>query len=207
MNHAPHILEHLRQRIRELEGHALHAHSAHGSGVPAVDEVLGGLPRPGMVEVVGKRGTGVTRLALVLAAAATRRERVAWFDPSQVLYPPTARHLGVQLQNFVLVRPPAERALWSLEQLLRSGCFGLVVAGTGTAVGTSGRLLARAARLGHCTLLLLQRRHCTALPADLRLQLDGEQAHVTRSRRGVAGQTVCLPPWPEELHPWSQPSR
>ena len=124
-------LEELRAQIRALEGGAPVRRQRQTSGVEEIDRLLGGLPRPGIVEVCGRVGAGRVRVVGALLAAATARRRaVVWVDPMRRLYPPALAELGVELRRLLLVRPAEDGRqpwLWAAEQLLRSGCFELVV--------------------------------------------------------------------------------
>src|SRR5690606_32371474 len=207
-------LDALRARIREIEGSARVERRRHSSGVELVDELVGGLPCPGLVEISGPPGTGRTRLALQLVAAATAGGRaVAWVDPERRLYPPAVEALGVPLHRLLLVRPPAVASpgeggpvVWAAEQILRSGCFPLVVVNLpdqreGFDRG-GGHTWARAAERGHCTALVLTTRPRRPFPAEIRLATGAGRVQVLRDRGGRPGSGAALP-WPEALDPWS----
>ncbi|MEQ1506004.1 MAG: recombinase RecA, partial [Myxococcota bacterium] len=124
-------LDALRVRIRALEGGTSVRRRRVASGVGPLDVLIGGLPEPGIVELAGPDGSGRVRLALGIAAAWTRAGRsVAWVDPARRLYPPACADLGVGLERLLIVRPTEDGSApwaWATEQLLRSGCFPLVV--------------------------------------------------------------------------------
>ena len=97
-------LEALRAQIRALEGGAPVQKHRESSGVGVIDELLGGLPRPGIVEVCGALGSGRVLVAGSLLAEATRRRRaVVWVDPLRRLYPPALAELGVELDRLLIV--------------------------------------------------------------------------------------------------------
>lgn len=193
------------------------------SGIAGLDTLIGGLVRPGLVELTGPEGTGVDRLALSLVAEQTRRrQRVAWVDRSRSLYPPAALAAGVDLDRLLVVRPPAAGAeggrhagTWAVEQVLRSGCFGLVV--VSEALDAQGHPFAehrfagtrwrQAAEQGGCTGLFVTRspQLRRLLQADVRLGVEGRRLTVLRDRRRTSGAVGLLPPWPESLDPWAQP--
>lgn len=192
----------LRARIRQIEGRPATRRRVRPTGVSAVDDALGGLPQPGLVELFGPPGSGATRLALALVAARTRTERVGWVDPQHLLYPPTARALGVDLERLVLLRPPADLVAWSVEQLLRSGCFSLVVATSPPAAAGVGRRWDRAAERGGATLLVCGTQPHRDLPSQAQLATRRTAARVQRHRHGRAGVTLTLPSWPAGRDPW-----
>jgi hypothetical protein len=190
-------LDVLRARIRALEGGPRIERRRAPSGVEAIDRLLGGLPVPGVVEVVGADGAGRTRLALDLAAAITseRRQLVAWIDPLCRLHPPTAAARGVALERLLIVRTVEDASspwAWATEQILRSGNFPLVVTDLPSANAprmASRRVLshgwARAAEHGSSTALVLS--HCITreLPADVRLAVGERTLTVLRDRGGL----------------------
>jgi hypothetical protein len=192
----------LRQRIREIEGRPAVQTRSRASGLACVDDVLGGLPQPGVVYLSGSRGSGVTRLALGMTAAKTKRTRVAWVDIPKQLYPPTAHAFGIDLQRLLLIRPSPERAGWAVEQVTRSGCFECVVVGLPQALMHFGPRWSRATQLG-CSTLIVLGAHCPRdLSVDVRIEVQGEHAVVTRRRGGGVGQTLAMPPWPVGGSPW-----
>lgn len=200
-------LDALRARVRELEG----AHVVTRRvpiGVEAVDARLGGLPRPGLVELCGPDGSGRHRLACAWAAALTaRREAVAWADLARELYPPGVLQHGVSARHLLVVRPAHDRAEWAVEQLLRAGCFSLVIVTGAIPGGRAGPRWARAAEHGHSTALVVQDQPDRRLPATVRLAVDGEALLVTRDRAGgVPGRSAPLPPWPIAADPWAEAS-
>lgn len=198
-------LDALRQRIREIEGRPATPRTTVTSGDDGLDTAAGGLPCPGLVEVVGTVGSGRTRVAMAWAAARTRAgEPVAWIDPERVLYPPTAAVLGVDLAQLLVVRPDPLHAAWATEQVLRSGCFGLVVLAAPPDTRGLGARWQQAVRHGHTTLVLLATAPGRDLPIDLRLVVRGASAVVQRRRGGGHGQVVALPAWPEGADPWDE---
>jgi hypothetical protein len=229
-------IQDLRARIREIEGFSGGfspiVRLREPSGLPGLDAILGGLPRPGLVELVGAPGSGRARVAAAVAAArVARRHEVAWVDGDSVLYPPGLARLGVDLDHVLVVRPPADGtpgAVWAAEQILRSGCFSLVVIQIQVRAETPRRFaadpdgraetprrfaadprawcwggLARAAEHGGCTGLVLSTGSSRDLPADLRLAVGDGRLTVLRDRSGRAGAEVEVPPWPEEADPWA----
>jgi hypothetical protein len=205
----------LRARIQELEGGPRVAHTRVPSGSSTVDGLIGGLVRPGLIELNGPSGCGAVRLALSIAAAETRARRwVAWVDRERTLHPPAALALGVDLDRLLIVQPPAGAAAggrhagtWAVEQLLRSGCFRVVVvtpdpgAPPHRFAGTRWR---QAAEKGDATGLVLTRRpgEGRRLQPDVRLTVDGSRVSVARDRAGRTGAIGVLPSWGAHIDPW-----
>ena len=211
MGAAPEVLHALRAKIRELEGASAPVQRRRvPSGVAEIDALLGGLPIPGIVELSGPDGSGRTRTALAVAArmAGVDHKAAAWVDPHGRLYPPAAADHGVPLERLLVVRPPDDGAgawAWATEQLLRSGCFPLVVLDHPAPPKTPQRALSqglsRAAEHGGSLLLVVSARPVKALPADVRLGVGGGGLVVLRDRAGGSGQAP-VPAWPARATPW-----
>ena len=195
-------LEALRARVRQLEGTRAHSRRER-TGVPDIDEHLGGLPRPALVELNGSPGSGRTRVALVLAAQRTRcQERVVWVDLERDLYPPAFEQFGGVSRRLLVVRPTHDRAEWAVDQLARSGCFPLVVVSGMAGMRRAGPRWSRACELGRCTVLIIRTSPDRRIPATLRLQTAGNSLVVTRDRTGGRERTAPLPSCPVAADPW-----
>ena len=106
------------------------------SGIAAMDELTGGLPRGCLTEICGPASSGRSTLMLSALAAATRRgEFCAVVDASDALDPQSAAAAGIELDRLLWVRcgENSRSAEHRLEQLLRvtdllleSGGFGLI---------------------------------------------------------------------------------
>jgi hypothetical protein len=101
------------------------------TGVPALDEALGGGLRRGQIsEMVGPRSSGrTTAMCRALASATARGEVAAVIDASDRFDPSSAAGLGVDLSRLLWVRErgDAGRALRAMNLVLQAGGFGLVV--------------------------------------------------------------------------------
>ena len=182
-----------------------------GSGIPGLDRLLpgGGYPVGGAVELLGPLAGGRGFLALSAAAEQSRRGQVAWAAAEGAPDPWPFRRMGGDLGALSLVRiPRAERYVWVVEQVLRSGLFRLVVAqGTGP---RSGRVLfnpaawrrwSAAAAQGDATFLLLLEDvpalAAFARPSPLRLRVQQSPAgrlmiRVERAAGHSPGASVTL---------------
>lgn len=193
-------LDALRERIRELEGNQVRTLRAR-SGVPEIDELVDGLPSPGIVEVCGEVGSGRTRLALALVKAAlARSEAVGWVDFERRLYAPGLADQGVPLHRLLVMRPPADRALWGAEQLIRSGCFPWVIAADPPPLRRAGQRWQRASEAGRCTVVVLRQRPHRDLPCAVRFAVAEERLLVVRDSGHRTGQGGPLPHW--RGRPW-----
>jgi hypothetical protein len=163
------------------------------TGHPALDALLpdGGWPRGALTEILHARdGVGELQLVLPTLAALTRRgERVVWVAPP---YTPCAMALaqrGVVLDQLVVLRPSGQQdTLWAIEQCLRSGAVGAVLAWPGRVDTTTLRRLALAAEAGGALGFVWRdvRAAHESSPAALRLvaqrEYAREQVRVLRCR-------------------------
>jgi hypothetical protein len=76
------------------------------TGIPAIDELLGGgLPIGAISEIVGPECSGRTTLALAFLAGITHQGKVcAWIDVSDALHPESAVAAGIDLDRLLWVR-------------------------------------------------------------------------------------------------------
>ena len=171
------------------------------SGWEALDRQIGGLPRPGLMELCGPIGSGRTRIGFRFMVQATGQgQRVAWVDSEHTLYPPAAFQEGVGLRGWALIRTPLQahdRLVWVVEQVLRSGCFPLVVVDVPQEMVLRhvGYRWARASEQGGSSVILLTERPYRGLPVEVRIQVGGGVARVLKDRGSpsAGGQAVPLP--------------
>ena len=185
-------LQALRAKIRAIEGVSPTRCRRVPARVSQFDDLVGGLPRPGILEICGPLGSGRTHLALALVSAcAKQRELVAWVDWQERLYPLalSERELGALL----IAQPVAQQGEWVTEQLLRSGCFPVVIVAdpSGIKRGARWRL---AAEQGHASLIVLSRKPSPRISPDIRLSLANQMVSVVRDRSGKQGQRVQIRP-------------
>jgi len=87
----------------------------------------GGWPRGTLMEILHD-GSGLGEVSLVfgaLKAVADEGRAIAWINPPHLPYAPALASAGVALDACLVVRPAAaEDALWSADQVLRSGACG-----------------------------------------------------------------------------------
>jgi hypothetical protein len=99
------------------------------SGLEEIDALAGGLPRGGLIEMVGPASSGRTGLALAILAALTAREEVcAWVDAQDTFDPRSAQAAGAELERLLWVRcHNIEQTLRAADLLIHGGGFGMVV--------------------------------------------------------------------------------
>jgi hypothetical protein len=99
------------------------------TGITAVDQSIGGLPRGCLTEIAGPASSGRTSLLTAMLAAATgRQETCALVDADDVFHPASAEAAGVILDRLLWVRcgHDAAKAMRAADLLLAGGGFGLV---------------------------------------------------------------------------------
>ncbi len=80
------------------------------SGIAAIDELTGGLPRGALTEVCGRTSSGRTTVLLAALAAATQRgEACALVDVNDAFDPESAAAAGVDLRKLLWVRCEGKR--------------------------------------------------------------------------------------------------
>ena len=101
------------------------------SGIEAIDTLTaGGVPRGGLTEISGAASSGRTALVVALLGQATRAgECCVWVDTAGAFDPQSASEMGVDLDRLLWINcgGNAEHALKSVDLLIQSGGFGLVV--------------------------------------------------------------------------------
>ncbi len=119
----------LRQLLAERFPTAAHAaDDALVTGIPAIDAATGGLPRPGLTEVVCSAPSCGSQLLLgqLLQATRTQNRRVALVDRNDAFDP--GSWPASQLEHLVWVRPRhTEEALTAADLLARDANFGLII--------------------------------------------------------------------------------
>jgi hypothetical protein len=159
-------------------GEAPAAISAVPSGFAELDAKLpgGGFPLGALTEVLSSR-TGIGELSLVLrAAAALTRERwLVLIAPPHIPYAPALVRAKIDLARVLVVHARQYTdTLWAVEQALRAGTCGAVLAWPSQADFKWLRRLQLAAEGSEalCALFMSSRYMTTASPAALRLALE-----------------------------------
>ena len=199
-------LPQLLQRADIWRGGDAPAVAGVSSGFVALDALLpgGGFPLGALTEILTPRvGVGELRLLLPTLARLARERWIAFVAPPYIPYAPALVRAGIDLSH-VLVVHARERGdvLWSVEQALRAGTCGAVLAWPGAA-RTHGskpegrdtafkwlRRLQLAAEAGNAMGLMFMSSRAVAnvSPAALRLavepQADGVAVRVLKRRGG-----------------------
>jgi len=146
------------------------------TGFATLDPELpgGGWPRGALTEILFDRdGGGELGLVMPALAALSRQGRwIAWVAPPYVPYAPALVALGMDLSRNLLIHPRRQdEALWAVEQALRSGTCGAVLAWPRLCDPRALRRLQLAAEAGACLGLLFRPSGVRgqASPAALRI--------------------------------------
>jgi hypothetical protein len=155
------LLGELRRRIVGIQRPAKPSGMA-ATGIEGVDRLLGGgVPRGRMTEIVGRRSSGRTALAIATLSAATRRgEAAALIDVDGMVDVRSAEGAGIALDRLLWVNAgDAKRGIQAADLVLRAGGFGVVVLDVGEvtprAPDAAWLRLARDAEGGRSALLLV----------------------------------------------------
>jgi hypothetical protein len=125
-----------------------------------------------------------TLAALTRHDSAKPPKWVAWIGPPFVPYAPALEQHGVSIERLLMIHPGEgqKNRLWAVEQVIRSGSSGGVLAWIATADDVILRRLQLAAEDQHCWTILFRplaaRRQRS--PAALRLSLSPQTAAATR---------------------------
>lgn len=174
-------LDDLIQRADIWRGGEAPPPSGLASGYPALDALLnGGWPAGALVEILSEyRGIGELRLLLPALAGLTQEKRwLVFIAPPYIPYAPALVRAGVQLNHVLQIHPQTRTdALWALEQALRSGSCGAVLAWPQRADAASLRRLQLAAETGDCLGFLFRKPSAgrESSPAAVRLRLAPAQ--------------------------------
>lgn len=174
------------------------------SGFPELDALLpdGGWPLGALTELlVPNEGIGALQLVLpALARLSQQRRWIAWVAPPYVPYPPALVAAGVDLSRLLFVHPRAGGdGLSAIEQSLRSGTCGAVLAWPMGGDGPTLRRLQLAAAEGNCAGILFRPASLAdqPSPAALRLRIEctshGLEISLLKRRGGWAAGPVALP--------------
>jgi recombination protein RecA len=98
------------------------------TGIPAMDALLGGLPRGAMTEICGAACSGRTSFLLSALASRTKDGEVcALVDARDSFDPLTANAAGIALEKLLWVRcQNIDQALRAMDLLIQAGGFGMV---------------------------------------------------------------------------------
>lgn len=172
------------------------------TGIPVLEKILPrGWPKGALTEILIP-DEGIGELSLVLPALAWlshSKRWLAWVAPPHIPYAPALASAGIDLSRVMVVRPRSGTdSLWAVEQTLRAGTCGAVLAWLTHVDTTVMRRLQLAAEAGNSWGILFRplRMASQASPAALRLKLEptsqGLAVHVLKRRGGWATGPVYI---------------
>jgi hypothetical protein len=198
-------LDQLLQRTDIWRGSSLPGHvRAVATGYGELDRLLpgGGWPQGALTEILmSRQGIGALRLLMPTLAHLSHDDRwICWVAPPHIPYAPALVAAGVDLSRVLLVHPGAQQdGLWAVEQSLRSGNCGAVLAWPVLDDTGVMRRLQLAAEAGDALGFLFrpQRVAKRPSPAALRIQLDTHidgnlSVSILKRRGGWAAGPVYL---------------
>ena len=197
-------LDHLLQRADIWRGSEQSTRMpAISTGFAELDAVFpgGGWPQGALTELlVPREGIGALQLLLPALARLSQQQRwIAWVAPPYIPYAPALAAAGVDLSRILLIHPRAGGdGLWAIEQSLRSGTCGAVLAWPVVGDGKVLRRLQLAAEAGQSLGILFRPEQVAERPspAALRVQIsrrhDGVAVQVLKRRGGWAAGPVPL---------------
>jgi hypothetical protein len=173
------------------------------TGIPALDESTGGLPRGSLTEIYGPVSSGKTSILLSTLAGRTRNaEACALVDAQDAFDPNVAQAAGVHLEQVLWVRCRSlDQALRSTDLLLHGGGFGLIALDLADAPARVVRQiplnvwfrLRRAVESTPTILLVLSQESNAKTCASLVLRLQKETAAWSLHSRNNAGRILHTP--------------
>ncbi|MFV1996640.1 MAG: translesion DNA synthesis-associated protein ImuA [Acidiferrobacterales bacterium] len=172
------------------------------TGIPGLETILpGGWPQGALTEILIP-DEGIGELGLVMPALARlscSKRWLAWVAPPHIPYAPALVSAGVDLSRVMVVRPRASAdGLWAVEQTLRAGTCGAVLAWLSRVDTVVMRRLQLAAEAGNSWGVVFRPLGMASQssPAALRLKLEstphGLAVHVLKRRGGWATGPVYL---------------
>jgi hypothetical protein len=175
-------LDHILQRTDIWRGGQLSAAvSAVPSGYTELDELLpgGGWPLGALTDILmARQGIGALRLLMPALSQLSHDDRwICWVAPPHVPYAPALMAAGIDLSRVLLVHPKAQQdGMWAVEQSLRSGNCGAVLAWPMLGDTSVLRRLQLAAEAGDALGFLFRSKRFVdrPSPAALRIQLDAQ---------------------------------
>jgi len=212
------VAEHAGSRAENLQDILQHASVWRGTAAPstasiglpsghsALDAALGGSgwPQESLTEIlIAREGIGEVSLLLPAFAQITRQKRwLAIVAPPHIPYAPALAQAGIDLSRVLLVHPSARHdALWAVEQALRAGTCGAVLAWLADADFTTLRRLQLAAEAGNSWAVVFRPLSAaqSLSPAALRLKLEPLSAsgrtlavQVLKRRGGAPSSRIVL---------------
>ena len=173
------------------------------TGIPAMDALLGGLPRGAMTEICGAACSGRTSFLLSALASRTKDGEVcALVDARDSFDPLTANVAGIALEKLLWVRcQNINQALRAMDLLIQAGGFGMVAVDLSDVPTKTVRQVPlnawfrfrRAVEDTPTILLLLEQEPNAKTCASLVLRLEAGEAQWAEAAPPVAQAVLPVP--------------
>ena len=151
------VLSELRKKLRSLELGTMHESTSVRLGVDEIDNTLpwSGLPRAGIHEIIGERGSALGFLVFLLTKFTRDHAPVMWCFQQTNLYAPGLYMFGLEPNRIITIRTKKQNhTLWVLEEALRANCLGAVCGEVQAVNSVVSKRLQLAARAGQTPCLL-----------------------------------------------------
>lgn len=194
-------IEHIFNQASIWQGNTVTHRPSIATGFIALDELLGGWPQGAITEILlPQKGIGELGLLMPALARLSQQGRwIAWVSPPHIPYAPALLAHGIDLSRVLLIHSRASYDnLWTVEQALRSGTCGAVIAWIKTGDIHSQRRLQLAAEAGRSLGILFQAEETAPATssAALRLKLEaaseGVNVHIFKRRGGWARSPIFI---------------
>jgi protein ImuA len=151
------VLAALRTQLQTLELSTTREKTPVRLGVKEIDNVLpwSGLPRAGIHEIIGERGSALGFLVFLLTKFTNNHTPAIWCFQRTNLYAPGLHLFGLDPGCVIAIRTKkSNHTLWVLEEALRANCLGAVCGETYNVNSVASKRLQLAARVGKTPCLL-----------------------------------------------------
>ena len=177
------------------------------TGYPELDDQLdGGFPTHGVVEISSELGIGELRLLTPFIKTYGKQRLSVFINPPAYLCSEYFHQQGIELHRLITLFPKTEKeALWATELSLKSGCCSSVILWHSYLQVHQARRLQVASETGKCLSFLFktERSNQVSLPISLTMQLRAEesgiQATIHKRKGGWKKSTFSI----NMSHKWS----
>ena len=195
------VLSELRKKLRSLELGTMHESTSVRLGVDEIDTTLpwSGLPRAGIHEIIGERGSALGFLVFLLTKFTRDHAPVMWCFQQTNLYAPGLYMFGLEPNRIITIRTKKQNhTLWVLEEALRANCLGAVCGEVQAVNSVVSKRLQLAARAGQTPcLLFFNNKNSPAIASTTRWRISPIN---TNEYDGIAGAGFLEEPlWKVEL--------
>jgi len=195
------VLAALRFQLQTLELGETNTKPSVPLGVEEIDSVLpwSGLPRTGIHEIIGERGSALGFLVFLLTKFTGNHMPAIWCSQKTSLYAPGLHLFGLSPECIITISTKkSNHTLWVLEEALRANCLSAVCGETRNVNSVAGKRLQLAARFGKTPcILFLENENSVLATSTTRWRIFPMN---TNEYDGIAGAGFLKEPlWKVEL--------